>query len=159
MQYAATFPAPRLPDLGGALRALKARLAAAGRKAWEQIVLMGVVFTSAGEGLAADYFDGTASAPANWYIAWGTGTNSAAKGDTALQTEAAESRVTATKTQPSADKNRLVGTITATGSKTITEAGVFTASSSGTMPVRGDFSGIAVVSGDSIEFTIEIEWT
>lgn len=158
MLYAAT-ALPWGPRPVAPLDAIKARLAAAGRKAWEKIVLMAVVFTSAGEALVADYFDGTASAPANWYIDWGTGTTAANKADTALETPGGESRVTATESQPSADKNRLVGTITATGTKTITEAGVFTASSSGTMPVRGVFSGIAVVSGDSIEFTVEIEWT
>lgn len=120
---------------------------------------MATVFTSVGEGLAADYFDGTASAPANWYVGWGTGTNAAAKGDTALQTPSAEARVAGTESQPTADKNQFVATITSAGAQTITEAGLFDASTNGNMPIRGVFTGILLASGDKIEFTITLEWT
>lgn len=120
---------------------------------------MATVFTQAGEELAADLFDGTAAAPANHYIHWGTGTNVAAKGNTALQTPGAEARVVAVRSQPAADVNRFVATITATSGKTVTEAGLFTASSAGIMPVRGDFTGVVLNTNDRIEFTIDIEWT
>lgn len=118
---------------------------------------MADVFTTVGKNLIADYFDGTASAPANWYIAWGTGAGTAAVGDTTLFTEASESRVTATESQPSANVNRLVGTLTCAGSgKTITNAGVFDAASSGNMPLKSDFTGVALNVGDSIQFTFEL---
>lgn len=120
---------------------------------------MATVFTDAGEAFVADLVDGTASAPANYYIGWGTGTNTAAKGDTTLQTEASESREAATESQPSANINQFVATITADGSKTISEAGLFTASTSGTLVVRGDFTGIPVTASDQIEFTIQITWS
>lgn len=121
---------------------------------------MAVVYTSAGEAHTADVFDGTVSnSSIAYYVGWGTGTNAAAKGDTTLQTESAETRVSATKSQPAADKNRCVATITSSGSQTITEAGLFTAISSGNLIIRAVFSGIAVVSEDSIEFTIDLEWT
>jgi len=93
------------------------------------------------------------------YIGWGTGAGTAGKSDTVLFTEASESRVTATRTQPAADKIQWVGTLTASGSKTITNAGNFTASSGGTLIVHGDFTGISLNSGDKIEFTIQLEIT
>ena len=34
---------------------------------------MADIFTDAGEDVVADLVDGTASAPANWYCAWGLG--------------------------------------------------------------------------------------
>lgn len=124
------------------------------------IILLAVVYTQKGEEHTADVFDGTVSnSSINYYIGWGTGTNAAAKGDTTLQTESAESRVTATKSQPSADKNQCLGTITSAGTQTITEAGLFTASTSGNLVIRGVFSGIALATGDAIEFTITLEWT
>lgn len=125
------------------------------------IALLATVYTSAGEAFTADIFDGTIDNNGNtpFYIAWGTGTTGAAKGDTALETESAEARTLATKSQPSADINRFVGTIVATGTRAITEAGVLTASSSGTLIIRSVFSAINLVSGDSIAFTINLEWT
>jgi len=123
------------------------------------IYQMADIFTDAGEELVADYVDGTASAPSNWYVAQGTGAGTAAKGDTTLFTEASESRVAATESQPSANQNRFVATITADGTKTVTNAGVFDASTSGNMLLKSDFTGIAVVSSDTIEFTFTITWS
>lgn len=123
---------------------------------------MATVYTSAGEGGVVDLIDGTGSThldASNAYVAWGTGTNGAVKGDTTLQTESAESRVLCTPTQPLADKNQWVGTITSSSSQTITEAGLFDNSTGGTMYIRGDFTGIGVNNGDKIEFTITLEQT
>lgn len=117
---------------------------------------MANVFTDIGENLTTDFWDGTASAPANWYIAQGTGVGAAAKGDTALTTEASEARVISTDTQPSADQNQHVATITADGTKAIIEMGLFDAATTGNMPVRADFTAINVDSGDKIEFTVQI---
>jgi len=93
------------------------------------------------------------------YIGWGTGTGTASKSDTTLFTEASEARVTATRTQPVADKIQWVGTLTANAAKTITNAGNFTASSGGTLIVHGDFTGVALNTGDQIQFTITVEIT
>ncbi len=117
---------------------------------------MASVFTDVGENLTTDFWDGAASAPANWYIAQGTGVAAAAKGDTTLGTESAESRVISTDTQPSADQNQHVSTITATGTRAITEMGLFDAATTGNMPVRSVFTAINVDSGDKIEFTVQI---
>lgn len=116
---------------------------------------MADVFTSAGEYYVVDLLDTTGTS----YIGWGTGSTAAAKGDTALGTEASEARVAATRSQPSADQIRYVATITANGTKTITEAGAFDAITSGTMLVRSVFTGIQVVSGDTVEFTVTVEFT
>ena len=116
---------------------------------------MATVYTDAGEDLVVDMIDGGA-APTNWYVAWGTGAGTAVKGDTALFNEASESRVITTDTQPSSNINQFLGTITADGTKTITHAGILDASTAGTLLIIGDFAGIAVDSGDKIEFTVQL---
>lgn len=120
---------------------------------------MANIFTDAGEGIVVDILDSTVGVPASWYVAWGTGAGTAAKTDTTLFTEASESRVAATLSQPTADTNRFVATITANGTKTITNAGVFSASSGGTCLLKSDFTGIALVSGDQIQFTFNLQFT
>ncbi len=111
---------------------------------------MADIFTQVGEELFTDDVE----AARTWYIDWGTGGTTAAKGDTALGTAGGEARVSATMSQPAADQNQFLATITATGSKTIIECGIFDASTTGIMIQRSDFTGIALTSGDKIEFTI-----
>ena len=120
---------------------------------------MADIFTQKGEELVADYVVGTASAPTNWYIGWGTGAGTAAKGDTTLFTEASESREIATESQPAADQNRFVATLTADGVKTITNAGVLDASTSGNLLLKSDFTGIVLAASDTIQFTFTITWS
>ena len=119
---------------------------------------MATVYTSAGEDFTADLYDGTVSLPANYFIGWGTGAGTAAKGDTTLFTEASEARVTAAMSQPASDTNRALATITADATKTITNAGLLTASTGGTLIVHGDHAGIGVDSGDKIEYTLDLQW-
>lgn len=94
------------------------------------------------------------------YVAWGTGSGTASATDTTLFTEASESRVSGTKTKETTtvtdDTYQVVGTMTAGGSKTITNAGLFDASTSGNLYIKGDFTGIALTSGDKIEFTFKL---
>ncbi len=120
---------------------------------------MATVYTQAGEELVVDMLDETVVCPTDWYVAWGDGGGGAVKGDTTLTVEESEARVVGTATQPSADINQWVATLTANATKTIDEAGLFSASTSGTMLIRGDFTGIALTSGDKIEFTITLEQT
>jgi hypothetical protein len=125
---------------------------------------MADIFTDVGETLVADYVDGTSSAPTNcaptnWYVAWGTGAGTAAKGDTTLFTEAAEARVIVTESQPAGNQNRFVGTITSAGAQTITNAGIFDASSVGNMLLKSDFTGIVLAASDSIQFTFDLTWS
>jgi len=117
------------------------------------------VLTQAGEEFIVDKLDETVQTTGD-YIGWGTGAGTAAKEDTILFTEAAETRVTGTRTQPVADKIRWVGTLTCNATpKTITNAGNLTATTAGTLIVHGDFTGVALAAGDKIEFTIDIEIT
>lgn len=123
---------------------------------------MATIYTTAGEGKVVNIIDGTASSPtdlgtSNRFIGWGTGTTTAAKGDTALETEAAESLVAATVSQPSASINQWLAVITSASGQTISEAGLLDASSGGTLIIHGDFTGIVLSNGDKIEFTITLE--
>lgn len=133
---------------------------------------MATVFANAGKTWVVDKIRATGGAATgvveaspndvNKFVAWGTGAGTAAVGDTTLFTEAAEARTAGTMsgqtTDTTGDTYRVVGTITATGTKTITNAGVFDASSAGDMLMKGDFAGIPVVSGDSIEFTFNLDF-
>lgn len=88
------------------------------------------------------------------YHAWGTGACSTPIcGATTLVTEAAESRVSGTKSQPSANQLRTIATITSASTQTITEWGLFSASTGGTAWSLRCFTGIGVDNGDKIEFT------
>lgn len=121
---------------------------------------MADIFTDAGEDLVVDILDGTTASPGatGWYTGWGTGAGTAAKGDTTLFTEASETRVQATMSQPASNQTRAVATITADGTKTITNAGLFNASTSGTLFLHSDFTGVAVDASDSIQFTFTVTW-
>lgn len=124
----------------------------------ESAYSLATVLTTVGKAWIVDKLDETLQTTAD-YIGWGTGAGTAAVGDTTLFTEAAESRVTATRSQPSADTVRWVGTLTSASGQTITNAGNFTASTSGTLIVHGDFTGIALSTGDQIQFTINLQIT
>lgn len=119
---------------------------------------MADIYTQAGEEIVVDIVDGTVAAP-TWYIGWGTGAGTAAKGDTTLFTEATETRIAATVTQPTADKNQFVATLTADAGKTITNAGVLSAITGGTLLLHSDFTGVVLALGDKIEFTFSLEQT
>ena len=56
------------------------------------------------------------------------------------------------------DTYQVVGTRTATGAGTVTNAGLFDAASGGNLFLKGDFTGIALASGDSIQFTIKAQF-
>ena len=121
---------------------------------------MADIFTEAGEDFVTDQMDpSTAGTITNFFIAQGTAAGTILKADTTLDTEASESRVATTNSQPNTNESRYVATITADGTKTIFTAGVFDASTSGTLICASDFGGIAVDSGDSIQFTFTITWT
>lgn len=123
---------------------------------------MATVYTSAGEAAVCDLIDGTSSTHldgTNAYIGWGTGAGTAAKGDTTLFTEAAETRALSTPSQPTADKNQWVATLTSLSAQTITNMGLFDAITGGSMIVKGDFAGVALGIGDKIEGTISLEQT
>lgn len=120
---------------------------------------MATVLTNLGEQWVCDNLSAVVATDGH-FIGWGTAAGTAAKADTTLFTEAAEARAVSTVTTngtSSAAKYQVVGTITSLSGQTITNAGNFTASSAGTMIVKGDFTGIALLTGDSITFTITLD--
>lgn len=123
---------------------------------------MATVFADVGKAWVVDKMDDSQASTMN-RIGWGTGAGTAAATDTTLFTEDNDGRATATLSQQTTtvtgDTYQAVGTITSTGTKTITNAGLFDAATEGTgnMLVKGDFTGIPLVSGDSIEFTIKLQ--
>lgn len=121
------------------------------------------VITNAGKAIVANRMQSAGTDPK--YVAWGTGAGTAAATDTTLFTESAEesrtagtqSRVTTTVTN---DTYQVVGTITvATSNKTITNVGLFDASTSGNLFFKSDFTGLALLIGDSITFTIKVAFS
>jgi hypothetical protein len=128
------------------------------------LISLAVVFTNAGAAIVTNRIIQAGTAPKN--IGWGVGTNAAAVGDTALQTESApttsggrtvgtESRTTVTQTN---DNYQVTGTVVAGSTLAITEAGLFDNVSAGNLLTRGVFSAVNVVSGDSIAFTFGLKF-
>lgn len=105
------------------------------------------------------------------YLQWGTGAGTAAVADTGLFSTASttESRTAGTLSQVTGaqtnSKIRTVGTITAAGARTITEVGIFDAAGSGSPPTGGNFfvhadhGSTVLANGDSIQYTIDIDFT
>ena len=123
---------------------------------------MATVVTNAGRAIASGRMTGSSPSQAEpKYLGWGTGAGTAAAADTTLSTETG-SRVAGTGAQATTtvtnDTYRVTGTITASGSVTITNAGTFDASSSGNLMVHGDFTGVALASGESIAFTVDVKF-
>jgi len=129
-------------------------------KAWKQNLV-----TTRGKQVVADQLNGVSSTAVT-AIAIGTGTNAAAAGDTALQTEsttnggsrgaATTSHVTTTTTN---DTAQWVKTFTFTGSIAVTEEGLFDNNASGgNMLARQVFSAVNVVNTDTLQITHKVSF-
>lgn len=123
---------------------------------------MATLLVNRGKEIIVDRLRGVGTEPN--FVAWGTGAGTTAESDTALFAESTEesraagtsSKVTTTTTN---DTYRVVGTITvATSSKTITNAGLFDASTGGNLFVKGDFAGVPLNVGESIQFTFDVRF-
>jgi hypothetical protein len=116
--------------------------------------------TDAGVEFMVDDFGAGGAAIANLkYHAWGTGAPGSppACNTTSLATEAAETRVAGTVTQPSANVMQSVAEITSASSQTIQEWGLLDQQAvGGTAWSVRQFTGIAVTNGDKIEFTYQL---
>lgn len=110
------------------------------------------VVTTAGVAAIANSFLNTFENELFNFHASGTGGTAEAIGDTALVTEV-ETRVSGTQSSPAGGQYRTIATVSYTATRTITEHGIFSASTVGTLLDRSLFTGIPVVSGDSIQFT------
>lgn len=122
------------------------------------------VITNGGQAIVTNLVSGIGGTVPK-YVAWGTGAGTAAATDTTLFTESTDetrtsgtvSRVTTTVTN---DTYQVVGQITvATSGKTITNVGLFDASTSGNLYFKSDFTGLALLVGDSITFTIKVKFS
>lgn len=124
---------------------------------------LAVVFTNAGAAILTNRVIQAGTAPKN--IGWGVGVGAAAVTDTALGTESApttaggrtvgtESRTTVSQTN---DNYQVAGLVTAGTTLAITEAGTFDNVTAGNLLIRGVFSAVNVVSGDSINFTVGLK--
>ena len=114
---------------------------------------------NAGKAEVAALIGAVAGGTAFGYIAIGTGTNAAAAGDTALQTEITTGggeRGNSTESVVETYKTQFTYTFTFTAPFAITESGIFNAASSGDMLARQVFSAINVISGDSLACTWKI---
>jgi hypothetical protein len=123
---------------------------------------MATVVTNAGKAICANRLKGAGTEPN--YIAWGTGAGTAAASDTTLFTEASEARSAGSSslqtTSQANDTYQVIGTMTVAGAgKTITNAGLFDAASAGNCLVKGDFAGVALNVGESIQFTIKVQFS
>lgn len=121
---------------------------------------MATVFTNAGSAIVTNRIIGSGTEPK--YVAWGTGAGTSAAANTTLFTESAEeSRTSGTSTRQTTtvtnDTYQVVGTITvATSDKTITNVGLFDAASTGNLLMKSDFTGVDLVVGESIQFTLKV---
>jgi len=117
-----------------------------------------------GVGIITNRIKGAGTEPLN--VGWGTGAGTTTKTDTSLFTEAlvnltagTTDHTAGTSTQQTTtvtnDTYQVVATRTATGAGTVTNAGLWDAASGGTLFLKGDFTGIGLASGDSIQFTFK----
>ena len=108
------------------------------------------------------------SALAFWFQ-WGTSSGAAASANVVTTTSTTEARtsctMSTTTTSVTNDTLQLVGTITATGTRAITEVGAFDAVGSGSPPTGGnmdyycDHAVVNLNSGDSIAYTMKIQYS
>jgi hypothetical protein len=122
------------------------------------------VITNAGQAIVSNLMSGLGGTVPK-YVAWGTGAGTAAAADTTLFTESTEeTRTTGTPTRVTTtvtnDTLQIAGTITvATSNKTITNVGLFDATTTGNLYFKSDFTGLALLIGDAIAWTIKIKYT
>jgi hypothetical protein len=121
---------------------------------------MATLLVNTGKAVVTNRIKGSGTEPN--YVAWGTGAGTTTITDTTLFTETG-ARVLGTSTQQTTtttnDTYQVVGTVTAGGTFTVTNAGLFDASTSGNLFVKGDFTGIGLNSGDSIQFTFKTQFS
>ncbi len=125
--------------------------------------VLAATITAVGDGVIANRVNGGGTVPN--YIAWGTGTQSTPKTSTTLAAETTTTNdpgyarvagtTSLTTTTYTNDTFQSVGTLTAGAALTITEAGLFDAVTVGNLFLYGSFTGIALNTNDSIQFTIQ----
>lgn len=125
--------------------------------------VLAATITAAGDGVISNRINGAGTIPS--YLAWGTGTQATPKTATTLSAETTTTNdpgyarvagtVSLTTTTYTNDTFQVVGTLTAGAALTITEAGLFDAVTVGNLFLYGSFTGIALNTNDSIQFTMQ----
>jgi hypothetical protein len=122
---------------------------------------LAAVLTNAGRDILTNRILGSGTEPK--FIGWGTGAGTAAVADTTLFTESAEARATGTSSRVTSlvanDTYQVVGTLTASAPRTITNAGLLDASTSGNLFIHFDHSSTVLGTGESIQYTVKIQFT
>lgn len=122
---------------------------------------MATILANAGKAIVTNRLKGAGTEPN--YVGWGTGAGTATAADTTLFTESTEARVSGASTQQTTtttnDTYQVIGTIVAAAGKTITNAGLLDALTVGNLFMKGDFAGLPLLSGDSIQFTMQVQFT
>jgi len=122
---------------------------------------MANIVTNVGKGVITARFL-SAAPPLALFIGWGTGNGTAAETDTTLFTESNEARAAAAvsqfQTTTANDTVQAIATLQATANRAITNAGLFDALTSGNLIMKGNFSAVNLNSGDSIAFTMRIQF-
>jgi len=129
---------------------------------------MATVLTNLGRAAISNRLANGMTQPDLRYIAWGTGSGTSAVTDTAMFTEAAEARTAGAMTQQTTsvtnDTYQVDGFITAIADRQITEMGIWdtakaqSGTPTGNLVVHGDFAVINLASGDSLNFTVKIQF-
>jgi hypothetical protein len=131
---------------------------------------MATLQVNTGRAIVTNRLRGGGTEPLN--IGWGTGAGTTAAGDTTLFGEkdvdlasGAGSRTVGTSSQVTTsttnDTYQVTGTRTATGAGSVTNAGLFdnVTIGSGSLYMKGDFVSIGLSIGDSIAFTIKVQYS
>lgn len=124
------------------------------------------VVTNGGKRTMADRLQTTPTRNAFKFVAIGTGATAAARtaaaADTALSTEV-ETRTSGTETTQTitntGDTYQVVGAVAATSARVCDEGGLFDASTVGNMGVSYTYNVISLAIGDSINFTVKVQFT
>ena len=130
---------------------------------------MATLLVNAGQAICSGRMLGASPAQAEpKNIGIGSGAGTTAAGDTTLFTEYttgtwtayartanAGTQVTGTNTN---DTYQVQGTFTAGAAQTVTNAACFDAASAGNILVKGDFAGVVLANGDSIQITIKLRF-
>lgn len=121
---------------------------------------MANVLTNDGKAWIVDKINALiASAVQPEWVEWGSGAGTAAATDTAVFGTLPEARASCAMSQPASDTVQMVGLLTATTARTVTNAGISTASAAGAFILHSDFTGVALNSGDAMQFTFSLQIT
>lgn len=129
---------------------------------------MATLCTNAGKAIQSNLVSGLGGTAPN-YVGIGSGTGTTAATDTTLFTEyttgtwSGYARVNATPTRitttVASDTIQWQATFTAPAAETVTNGGNFDAATGGNLLDKGDWTGVALATGDSIQLTIKHQYT